>query len=106
MRTAILYKCEVCRRVPRPKVPIPSQLPSVDEFNVLLALYCFEGRDTDGNNLEFLGIICCRTMFHAVCSLEVTHTHTNRARRFFAEFADYLEEEPRECSTGMRLAHW
>ena len=117
IRAARLYKREACSRSQRPKIPKPSQLPRVDEFNVLVSLDCFEDRDADGNNYEFLGILCNGINFHVVCLLEDTNKNptsaevkkyyelcwtswagqpeeaiiVDRARCFLSEFADYLE---------------
>merc|ERR1712194_401754 len=48
INAARLYKSEASRRVQRPALPRPSQLPRVDEFNVMLAMDCFENKDADG----------------------------------------------------------
>ncbi|CAK0827114.1 unnamed protein product [Prorocentrum cordatum] len=123
LKAARLFVCESCRRVQRPSIPRPSQLPRVDELNVLLAMDCFENVDSAGNNWEFLGIMCMGTNFHVVCLLEDTHKNpkasevrkfyelcwvswagqpeeaimVDRAWSFLGEFADYLEQE------GVRL---
>ena len=67
-------------RVRRPKIPKPTQLLRVDQFNVLLTTHCFEGEDAEGNNYELLGIFCCGTNCFVVCVLEDTHENPKAAK--------------------------
>ena len=132
MKAARLFKCDVCRRVQRPRIPKPSQLPRVDEFNIVLAMDCFEHKDSDGNSYEFLGVICCGTNFHVVCLLEDVQKNpkasevrkyyelcwtswagqpeeaviVDRARCFLGEFADYLEEEGVRLESAALASAW
>ncbi|CAK0848557.1 unnamed protein product, partial [Prorocentrum cordatum] len=132
LKAARLFVCESCRRVQRPSVPRPSQLPRVDEFNVLLAMDCFENVDSAGNNWEFLGIMCMGTNFHVVCLLEDTHKNpkasdarkfyelcwvswagqpeeaimVDRALSFLGEFADYLEQEGVRLDSAALASPW
>ncbi|CAK0861813.1 unnamed protein product [Prorocentrum cordatum] len=132
LKAARLFVCESCRRVQRPSIPRPSQLPRVDEFNVLLAMDCFENVDSAGNNWEFLGIMCMGTNFHVVCLLEDTHKNpmasevrkfyelcwvswagqpeeaimVDRARSFLGEFADYLEQEGVRLDSAALASPW
>ncbi|CAK0828997.1 unnamed protein product, partial [Prorocentrum cordatum] len=132
LRAARLFVCESCRRVQRPSIPRPSQLPRVDEFNVLLAMDCFENVDSAGNNWVFLGIMCMGTNFHVVCLLEDTHKNpkasevrkfyklcwvswagqpeeaimVDRARSFLGEFADYLEQEGVRLDSAALASPW
>ncbi|CAK0904737.1 unnamed protein product [Prorocentrum cordatum] len=132
LKAARLFVCESCRRVQRPSIPLPSQLPRVDEFNVLLAMDCFENVDSAGNNWEFMGIMCMGTNFHVVCLLEDTHKNpkasevrkfyelcwvswagqpeeaimVDRAQSFLGEFADYLEQEGVRLDSAALASPW
>ncbi|CAK0817009.1 unnamed protein product [Prorocentrum cordatum] len=132
LKAARLFVCESCRRVQRPSIPRPSQLPRVNEFNVLLAMDCFENVDSAGNNWEFLGIMCMGANFHVVCLLEGTHNNpeasevrkfyelcwvswagqpeeaimVGRARSFLGEFADYLEQEGVRLGSAALASPW
>ncbi|CAK0891172.1 unnamed protein product [Prorocentrum cordatum] len=103
-----------------------------DEFNVLLAMDCFENVDSAGNNWELLGIMCMGTNFHVVCLLEDTHKNpkasevrkfyelcwvswagqpeeaimVDRARSFLGEFADYLEQEGVRLDSAALASPW
>ncbi|CAK0894249.1 unnamed protein product [Prorocentrum cordatum] len=132
LKAARLFVCESCRRAQRPSIPRPSQLPRVDEFNVLLAMDCFENVDSAGNNWDFLGIMCMGANFHVVCLLEDTHKNpkasevrkfyelcwvswagqpeeaimVDRARSFLGEFADYLEQEGVRLDSAALASPW
>ncbi|CAK0789613.1 unnamed protein product [Prorocentrum cordatum] len=132
LKAARLFVCESCRRAQRPGIPRPSQLPRVDEFNVLLAMDCFENVDSAGNNWEFLGVMCMGTNFHVVCLLEDTRKNPkasevrkfyelcwvswagqpeeaimmDRARSFLGEFADYLEQEGVRLDSAALASPW
>ncbi|CAK0815738.1 unnamed protein product [Prorocentrum cordatum] len=132
LKAARLSVCESCRRVQRPSIPRPSQLPRVDEFNVLLAMGCFENVDSAGNSWEFLGIMCMGTNYYVVCLLEDTHNNpkasevrkfyelcwvswagkpeeaivVDRARSFLGEFADYLEQEGVRLDSAALASPW
>ena len=41
LRAARLFQCPDCPNRGRPKIPKPSKLPTVDEFNVILGMDCF-----------------------------------------------------------------
>ncbi|CAK0903623.1 unnamed protein product, partial [Prorocentrum cordatum] len=132
LKAASLFVCEGCRRAQRPGIPRPSQRPRVDEFNVLLAMDCFENVDRAGSSWEFLGIMCMGTNFHVVCLLEDTHNNpkasevrkfcelcwvswagqpeeaimVGRARSFLGEFADYLEQEGVRLDSAALASPW
>ena len=110
VKAARLFKCDVCRRVQRPRIPKPSQLPRVDEFNIVLAMDCFEHKDSDGNSYEFLGVICCGTNFHVVCLLEDVQKNpkASEVRKYYelcwTSWAEQYEEavvvDRARCSFG------
>ena len=52
----------------------------------MLALGCFESTDADGNNYEFLSILCFGTDFRALCLLEDTRNNRTAEVRKFYEF--------------------
>ncbi|CAK0838030.1 unnamed protein product [Prorocentrum cordatum] len=132
LKAARLFVCESCRRAQRPSIPRPSQLPRVDEFNVLLAMDCFENVNSAGNNWELLGIMCMGTNFHVVCLLEDTRKNpkasevrkfyelcwvswagqpeeaimVDRARPFLGEFADYPEQEGVRLDSAALASPW
>ena len=51
----------------------------------MLALDCFENKDADGVDWEFLGILCVGTNFHVVCLLEDTdkNPRAEEVRKYF-----------------------
>ena len=80
-RSANNTTLQVCRRVQTPKDPKPSWLPRVAEFNVLPAMDCFERKDSDGDNYEFLGVFCCGTHTLMRSVFRKTHPRTRRQLR-------------------------
>ncbi|CAK0841114.1 unnamed protein product [Prorocentrum cordatum] len=113
LKAARLFVCESCRRVQRPSIPRPSQLPRVDEFNVLLAMACFESVDSAGNNRDTHKNPKASEVrkFYELCwvswagQLEEA-TMVDRARSFLGEFADYLEQEGVRLDSAALASPW
>ncbi len=63
-----LFRCKECPRLLEPKIPRPSKLPQVDEFNVQIGMDVLEEKDSDNQSWSWLNVVCQGTGFQ-VCTL-------------------------------------
>jgi len=75
LRACRLFRCKECPRLLEPKIPRPSRLPQIDEFNVSIGLDVFSEKDADGGEWVWLNVVDEGTGFQ-VCTL-LGDTHRN-----------------------------
>ena len=68
LKACRLFRCKECPRLLEPKIPRPSKLPQVDEFNVVVGLDIFVEKDANGDEWTWLNVVDEGTGFQ-VCSL-------------------------------------
>ena len=68
LKACRLFRCSSCPRLLEPKIPRPSRLPQVDEFNVVVGLDVFSEKDASGGEWTWLNVVDEGTGFQ-VCTL-------------------------------------
>lgn len=127
-----LFRCKECPRLLEPKIPRPSKLPQVDEFNVQIGMDVLEEKDSDNQSWSWLNIVCQGTAFQ-VCALlgktvknptaaqvlEAFETGWgnwaglpkhgligDRARYFLGSLADHLTQEGCHFTAAAKASPW
>ena len=75
LKACRLFRCKECPRLLEPKIPRPSRLPQIDEFNISVGLDVFSEKDADGGEWVWLSVVDEGTGFQ-VCTL-LGDTHRN-----------------------------
>ena len=127
-----LFRCAECPRLQEPRIPRPSKLPFVDEFNVMIGLDVFQEKDSAGQTWSWLNILDQATTFQVVALLpdvhrnptstdvlEALHSHwigwcgypehgvvTDRAKYFLADLAEDFDNHGCEFRTSARPSPW
>ena len=132
LRACRLFRCKECPRLLEPKIPRPSRLPHVDEFNVVVGLDVLSEKDSNGDEWCWLNVVDEGTGFQ-VCSLlgdtlknptslEVVKTFemswsgwagmpergviVDRAKYFLGELASRLSEEGCHVDSAAKASPW
>ena len=132
IRAARLFKCSQCPRLEQPKIPRPSRLPQIDEFNVMVGFDVFEEKDADGCDWTFLSMLCLGASFHVVVLLAETNKNpdssmvlemyaiswenwagmpergviVDRAKYFLARFSEALANEGCIFEAAAKASPW
>ena len=68
-----LFRCKECPRLLEPKIPRPSRLPHVDEFNVVVGLDVLSEKDSNGDEWMRLNVVDKVLVFRSAASWQEPH---------------------------------
>lgn len=69
LRACRWFRCPTCPHLLEPKIPRPSKLAQIDEFNVVVGMDVFNEKDAGGGEWTWLNIVDQGTSFQVCCLL-------------------------------------